>query len=276
MTFTFKGISPEKMGLKIITASGLQRAPCETEIISVPGRQEPLIRTKAELQTTEMTVQLLVTVPKRIREIFSWLSGSGKLIFSDEPDKYYNVLSNDVISLERIGEEIQSFEVKFICEPFAYSIYNPLEEFPLMKLDDSRLSRQMPVYVNGTADCDPLIYLKFAGKLKISINGKLPFFVFTSGKYTTEAFDSTASEKIYKYQYEEEEIYLDSVPRIAYTPNKKVITNQTVGLFPALTHGDNSITFELVSETINYGQLKYKPDGQKLTAFAIQKNERWH
>ena len=266
MTFTFKGISPEKMGLKIITASGLQRAPCETEIISVPGRQEPLIRTKAELQTTEMTVQLLVTVPKRIREIFSWLSGSGKLIFSDEPDKYYNVLSNDVISLERIGEEIQSFEVKFICEPFAYSIYNPLEEFPLMKLDDSRLSRQMSVYVNGTADCDPLIYLKFSGVLNVTVNEdtitvKTPFtYALENGRYI--------------YTYECQEIYLDSSIKAAYMYNENdemtIITCQTSGHFPIFQHEDNIITVELAADR------KDVTSNHRFELLKIQKNERWY
>ena len=43
MTFTFKEIPSQDMGVKIITMSGVQRAPCEPQITSIPGRYNPLI-----------------------------------------------------------------------------------------------------------------------------------------------------------------------------------------------------------------------------------------
>lgn len=154
MTFTFKEIPSQDMGVKIITMSGVQRAPCEPQITSIPGRYNPLILEKQERQTTEITAELLVECPDNIRNIFSWLLGRGKLIFSDEPDKYYNVISDDVISIQRIDDRIQSFEIKFICEPFAYSVTNPFVSTP-MGMDDDTLTGSMTIINNGTAESEP-------------------------------------------------------------------------------------------------------------------------
>lgn len=280
MTFSFKDVSSETMGVKIITMSGAQRAPCEPEIVSVPGRYEPLILERQERQTTEITAELLTEKPDNTRQIFSWLSGKGRLIFSDEPDKYYNVISDDVISLQKIDDRIQSFEIKFICEPFAYSVTNPYISTP-MGMNDNALTGAMTITNNGTIESEPLLYFSVAGKLRVTVNGSSePLVITTDGEYTKEyiAAESGGTAK-YLYKYNQQNIYVDVTAKIAYIQsgsNKIVVVNQTSGRYPNLQTGENTLTFELVQEEWEHDGKTYVSDNQKLQYFGYRKNERWY
>ncbi len=88
-------------------------------------------------------------VRKNSREIAKWLAGSGRLYFSDEPDKYYEARVEGGISIEDMlatGE----FTVNFICEPFAY------REQTIMNI----ATGINPVKYNGTAETPTLIIIK--------------------------------------------------------------------------------------------------------------------
>lgn len=280
MTFNFKGISSQDMGVKIITMSGAQRAPCEPEITSIPGRYNPLILEKQERQTTEITAELLVENPNNIRNIFSWLSGRGKLIFSDEPDKYYNVISDDVISLQRIDDRIQSFEIKFICEPFAYTVTNPFVSTP-MGMDDNAPTGSMTIINNGTAESEPRWYFSLAGKLRVTVNGSDdPLIITTPGEYTDEyeANVSGGTAKYY-YDYKPQNIYVDVLSRLSYMfsgSQKLVVVNQTAGKFPVLKHGENNIVVEFIQEEWEHNGRIYKSHNQRLQYLGYIKNERWY
>lgn len=50
------------------------------------------------------------------REIAYWLSGSGKLIFSDEPDKYYNARVEGVVDIDD-ALAVGGFSIVFACNP---------------------------------------------------------------------------------------------------------------------------------------------------------------
>ena len=48
----------------------------------------------------------------------AWLSGAGKLIFDDEPDKYYEAKVYEAIAIEHMLRKI-TVQVVFECKPFA-------------------------------------------------------------------------------------------------------------------------------------------------------------
>lgn len=280
MIFSFKGISSKDMGVKIITMSGAQRAPCEPEITSIPGRYNPLILEKQERQTTEITAELLVESPDKIRGIFAWLLGRGKLIFSDEPDKYYNVISDDVISLQRIDDRIQSFEIKFVCEPFAYSVTNPLVSTP-MSMDDDTPTGSMTVINNGTAESEPRWYFSVAGKLRVTVNGSDdPLIITTPGEYTNEyEADVSGGTAKYYYDYIPQNIYVDVLSRMAYIlsgSQKLIVVNQTSGKYPTLKSGENNVVVELIQEEWEHDGRMYKSHNQRLQYLGYIKNERWY
>ena len=90
-TFTFNGISSDTYGLKIIEMPPPSRGGNTVESITIPGRPEQLTRSIEEYENTELEFEVMITDISKTRDIFQWLKGNGKLVYSDEPDKYYNV-----------------------------------------------------------------------------------------------------------------------------------------------------------------------------------------
>lgn len=268
------------MGVKIIAMSGPQRAGSEPQITPIPGRCDPLIKEKPEREPTEITAELLITKQTDVRQLFSWLSGKGQLIFSDEPDKYYNVHSQNVISTQYEGDMLKACELAFICEPFAYSVTNPFVSTP-MGMDDGNLTGSMTIISNGTAESCPLLYFSIAGKLRVTVNGtETPLIITTPGEYsyTEYSYDSSIEEgtAFYHYNYERRNIYIDTAALVAYDGNRNVLTSLTSGPFPTFKTGENVITFELVKETWEYDGKTYMSHNMSLGYFGYRKNERWY
>lgn len=282
MTFSFKGISSEEMGVKIITMSGVQRAPYEVEITAVPGRYEPLLQEKPGCKTTEITTELLVCEKTDIRRVFAWLTGKGQLIFSDEPDKYYTVFSNDVISAERIDGRIKAFEVKFLCTPYAYAVSNPFVSVP-MNFTGTGADTSVSILSNGTAESEPLWFFSFAGKLKITLNDTDdPLIIDLPGHYSTSEYSyfGTDPTPYWHYKCDPVEIYIDTASRLAYrlseNGEKTVVTDLTSGRFPELSPGINTVKFELSNERWEHDGRRYIRSDQRLISFGYRKNERWY
>lgn len=288
MAFSFKGISADTYGLKVELLQPPQRAGSQTEIIRIPGRPEPLVKSRDEFENTELTFEAIVTDTSKVREIFAWLRGEGQLIYDDEPDKYYYAVSNQLISVTRISDEICKFSIRFTCLPFAYSVSNAAVEntFEDTAFDGIQRTKTVSVTVDGSFPCEPVYKIDFAGRLEISVNGTDTFTVDT-GKtdgiydYTTNAAGSTT---VYTYIVPRKELYIDTALRIAYILDgtvKRIVNELTYGMFPMLSVGTNKITLTLIrgdtfSHTDNDGtERKYLYQQQNLYAFDVKKNERW-
>lgn len=62
------------------------------------------------------------------REVAEWLSGEGKLIFDDEPDKYYYATIKEYVGIEQIHLlPVGGVEISFEAYPFAYWILTTKE-----------------------------------------------------------------------------------------------------------------------------------------------------
>ena len=262
--FIFNGIDSRKFG--ITSKLALPPLPERTlETLEIPGRYEPLSRLGIMRKNTQLTITLGMPDVSRISEVNAWLQGKGDLILSDDLTKKYHAYVNMSVVPERLSRRFGNIPIVFTVDPFRYSVYNPFEETELT-LNDSKLSRRTNIYVNGTADCEPLFYLRFAGVLYISVNGdtlklETPFtYRIEDGKYI--------------YDYECQEIYIDSAAKLAYiitvNDEKKVVTNQTSGRFPVLHHDDNEIILALSADGED------KKSNHRLEKFSYQKNERWY
>ena len=283
MAFSFKGISADTYGLKVSVLQPPQRAGSKSETISIPGRPEPLIRNYEEYDTVELTFEAVVTDPSRVRDIFAWLKGSGKLIYDDEPDKYYNALSNQLISITRISDEIRSFQIKFICMPFAQAVLNPTLTFSFDQSDLTGAERTetVNVTVNGSYPSEPLWRIDFAGYLEISVNGSSDKLILDTGETDGEYRpDSTIAgyPGVHVYVPPRKTVYIDTALKIAYMLNgtKKAVCNElTSGIFPMLDIGTNEIFLKLVRKEIQKDEEDYFYMYQNLYSVDITKNERW-
>jgi len=91
-----------------------------------------------------------------------WLSGSGLLIFDDEPDKAYRAKVYEPLSISQLATTGET-TVPFDCNPFAENPYfNQIVE----NFTDN--PHENKVTTNGTQDTPCLIYIKNIGTTSIS------------------------------------------------------------------------------------------------------------
>lgn len=222
--FIYNDISSQDMGLMIVKMDLPSRAKQEIDTIKIPGRTQPLWNLKEEYSTTNIKVSCEVSDTANVRDIFAWLNGRGKLIFSDESDKYYDVNVCKAISTSRISNELKSITFDFECMPFAYATSN----------DPVTLNTPQTLAVGGSYPCEPIYKIYGTGNINFIVNGE-----------ALEIKDVS------------EHITIDTNRLIAYK-NDTVLVNKTVGLYPMLGVGDNSISWT-----------------GTVTKVEIIKNERW-
>lgn len=150
-SFEFNGVDFYKtFGIKIVKTDYIL-PPKRERKIHIPNRhgkydfgaecwEERIIRLECDLLKKLSRAEL--------REITSLLSKKGKLIFWDEPDKYY---IGEIYSPSEIFEfpkaNIRTFIIEFICEPFAYT-ENKVKE---LKIGSNKIE------YNGTEEAPCLI-----------------------------------------------------------------------------------------------------------------------
>ena len=65
------------------------------------------------------------------RDVAHWLSGQGRLIFDDEPDKVYNASLTEYVGIEQIHLlPIAGVSITFDCQPLAESLYYNQQYLP--------------------------------------------------------------------------------------------------------------------------------------------------
>lgn len=121
--FSFKGISSNDMPVKILEMFTPSSANQKCESLKIIGRTVPVTYVRDEFDNITCKITLELKKSADFRQLFSWLSGEGKLTTSDEPDKCYTALSVKPISSKRINGVYRSITVQFICSPFIYAIH---------------------------------------------------------------------------------------------------------------------------------------------------------
>lgn len=89
----------------------------------------------------------------KARDVAQWLSGSGPLVFSDEPDKYYQAKVIDSIPLEHLARSGRC-SVVFDCQPFAESLELSEQVSEIVSLPHTET-----VTVTGSRDTPCIIYI---------------------------------------------------------------------------------------------------------------------
>ncbi len=158
-SFTFRGKNSEDYGILVESIDRTLLAGRRDTRIAIPQRDG---KTETGVYMAYEGIQLSVSCgfladskekrQQKAREIAYWLSGEGKLVFSDEPDKYYQAAVISPIQLEallRIGK----FSVVFDCYPFAFG----------KTVDEEFLESYLPRY-QGTAPAPTMITIHNAGK----------------------------------------------------------------------------------------------------------------
>ena len=210
---SFKEESCAKYGVIPVRRPDIPAPEERIEEISVPGRDGILTSSEGLYDTIVIPVEMNFMCSKRdwsgvYRKAKKWLSGSGKLRFSDDPGYFYKALFCRVTSTERTSWRIGKFTAEFTCDPYIYSDEGEKE----FEASDS-------IY-NPGAVCHPLYRIAGEGLCTLTVNG----------------YEFTANVG--------QEIIIDSDRQISYKNDGQSLNTDVTGDYAKLwlPPGDNTVT----------------------------------
>lgn len=207
-TNSFQGLVTKTINNPLIASKRVKR-------ITIPGRDGSYVFEDG-YENKKLEFKCIVTKGSiqerrlRMRQIASWLSGTGDLVLDYEKDKTYKVVrtvSDISVALDKIIDE---FNLEFEVEPFQYgtkktiSVENP---GTFVVHHTGNVAAQTLVSLTGTGDV-----LVTCGNQSFTLNGMT------------------------------EKLNLDSKRMIVYTESKENCLFKHSGDFIKLMPGDNSIT----------------------------------
>lgn len=176
-TITFKNVVSSDIGIMINRVVVPPSSVEDYQMISIPGRQEPL---RSDLKTRPpimITAEATIVEDNMLRQIYSTFQGVGQLIISTEPDKYYNA-SAQVITPDNIARYMHKITLGFECMPFAYAVSNdPVE----LEISGSAAS----IEIGGSYYCQPIYQITGSGDITLSVNSASLFTLYNVDGYVT-------------------------------------------------------------------------------------------
>lgn len=118
--FIFNGVDSRTYGI-------LERCPVpptseqKTTSLIVPARNEDITKCLDMFNNIIIPVTLGITDKSKLRNIYSWLYGTGELILSQNLNEKYIVKRIKVTS-QYLSERFAKISVNFTCSPFAYAV----------------------------------------------------------------------------------------------------------------------------------------------------------
>lgn len=208
--FIFKGIDSRQFGNLIVNElpSIIKAAP-KVDKYEVDGRSGSLNVSSGAYSSIVKSVQCTLLDLSNVDEVLKWLDGTGEVIFSNQPDKYFKASIVNQISLDRVLYQFRSFIVEFECDPEAYHVNESKLEF----------TEPSTFLGKGSKNSSPIITVFGDGDIELNINNKIISLLGVDGHLTIDSF---------LYQ-----VHKDKVNQ-----GKKMI-----GYFPTLTPGVNTISW---------------------------------
>ena len=214
-------------GLLISELPVISRPKIKTSLIEIEGKDGDIVDNMG-YSAYDKTVSIGLYGNYDIDEISKYFSGSGKVTFSNEPDKYYYAEIFEEIDFERLVN-FKTASVKFHTQPYKYLV----NEEPL-SFDISESVTQIEVNNVGLEPSKPIITLHGTGIVEIKINalGKFQVDIGNEGYLT-----------------------VDSMLEECYKDTTLTLKNRAMGgEFPILSVGENTITW-----TGNLTKIEIKP-----------------
>lgn len=153
-----------------ITKSGIRYETTEIE-----GRDGDIIDKKGYLPY-DKKIEITLTTDYDINLLINWLNGSGKLILSNEPDKYYNAEIIEQIDFERLII-FKTATIIFHIQPYKYLVKENVASMEITEETSFKVNNQ------GLLDSKPIIKLYGQGKIEITINDLVAFNINIDEEY---------------------------------------------------------------------------------------------
>lgn len=119
--FKWNGVDCRTMGVRLRSPLPIIRPEERVEHIEIPGRAGDLTQTEGSdiYNSYIQTASISVDEATNVRDVFSWLRGSGWLTTSSEPDRRQQARIIGAITLDKVSKylDIWSGECQFYCQP---------------------------------------------------------------------------------------------------------------------------------------------------------------
>ena len=167
--FSFRGVASWERGA-LMTSMPTRYAPAlRGTLREVSGLSGAVFVTDGSYQDVE--VQLAFTVPDidNCPAVNAWLTGSGPLIFSDEPHLAYEarVIKNYKRMPVTPRLEGQEFTVVFSCKPFRLHV---------PAAPETAVANGGTLWNPGTAPARPRVTIRGSGDFSVTVNGGTVYF----------------------------------------------------------------------------------------------------
>ena len=216
--FIWKGIDCRDKGVKLSGPVPIIRPEERVQHVEIPGRSGDLTELEGEqiYNSYIQTATIMVQGGYRVREIYNWLKGAGYITFHGEPDRKQMARIVGAITLNKHSRNLDWWvgEVQFYCQPLKQKLTE----------DTVTITSSGSAVMNtGDVESRPKITAKASGSsMTITIGGKsLTITGLTNGS---------------EYIIDSEIMEVSNAARTA------LITKDSVGSFPMLAPGSNTIT----------------------------------
>jgi Phage-related protein len=168
---TFKGISASSLGMVVEKMPDAVRAKRRVKAIHIPGRDGELHQDEETYEPVKLTARLNAFGNATSAQISEWLDGSGQLILSDDPGKYYDAIVIDQVTHGRdrslSGRNYDTTVVTFKCEPFRRVVNQQAIKFTTMGIVPNTTKHNAFPLIKLTGSGD-IIFLAGARSLQIA------------------------------------------------------------------------------------------------------------
>ena len=161
----FNGTTASSLGVKVSYRPDMPTPEKTIEEIVIPGRDGALIEWDGTYADVEIEVDMNFIIPPdnwgyMFRRVKLWLSKTGNLRFSDDPDYFYKVKNIVINTTERAVREAGEFTAVFRCDPYIYA-----------KAGINEMNLSEAAY-NPGAIAKPVYKIKGEGLCRLTVNGK--------------------------------------------------------------------------------------------------------
>ena len=158
--------SREVNGLIVSTLPPVSKPAMRVEAEEIDGRDGDIV-TQLGFSAYDKEIDIGLCDNFDINAVISFFNQSGKITFSNEPDKYYKFAQYNGIDFEKLVR-YKTAKVAFHVQPFKYALNQSEQTF---NFDITDTSGELTITNGGNYISKPTIKLTGAGTVNLSING---------------------------------------------------------------------------------------------------------
>ena len=157
--------SRSMQGLLISKLPPISKPQQRAQFENIDGRDGDIV-TPLGFAAYDKTVEIALTYDYDIDDIIEYFNSEGKVVFSNEPEKFYKYAIYNQIDFERLIR-FKKAKVVFHVQPFKFSDTEAEKTFTFSAGD----SKSLTIRNNGNIYSRPTITITGSGNINLNING---------------------------------------------------------------------------------------------------------